>query len=309
MKSQAGIAVVAIVALAGPMRLGAAPGEPAPSEGPLPKVEAISKPSRDVTMSFPRPGRIAKVLVKVGDRVKAGQELARQDDVAELIQLEQLKAEAEDEIRIQAGEAQLDQRKVDSAKMDEALRLGAATAQEAEHARLDVTIAELSLALAKFENAQAKRKYREAAAQLERMKLLSPFDGAVEELLAEEGEAPDLQEKVIRVVNTDPLWVDAPAPKDLARRLKRGDQATVEFYVQDAARMPASNGKVIHIASVADSASGTLTVRLEVPNGVGRPAGERVFVSFAPAPAAAAAAGAGKDPIIIIVNQKVAQRP
>ena len=62
-------------------------------------IAAITRPSEDVTLSFVMPGRIAKVLVKEGDEVKAGQLLVQQDDAAELVQLEQLKAEAEDTVR------------------------------------------------------------------------------------------------------------------------------------------------------------------------------------------------------------------
>ena len=74
-------------------------------------VRAITRPSNDVTLSFLRPGRVAKVLVREGDDVKVGQELVRLDNEPELAQLEQLKAQAEDDTRVRAAEAQLAQRK------------------------------------------------------------------------------------------------------------------------------------------------------------------------------------------------------
>jgi len=46
-------------------------------------------------------------------------------------------------------------------------------------------------------------------------------------------------------------------------------------------REPTSTeGTIIFVAAVADAASGTLRVRVEVPNKTRRPAGEHVVVSF-----------------------------
>ncbi|MGB2819737.1 MAG: efflux RND transporter periplasmic adaptor subunit [Phycisphaerae bacterium] len=255
------------------------------------RIEAFTKPSGDATLSFVRPGRVAKVLVKEGDEVKAGQELIRLDDEAELAQLEQLKAQAEDDTRVRAAEAQLAQRKVDLKQKEEAFDKGAVTKMEVEHAALEVTISDLSLELAQFQRKQDQRKYQEACIQHSRMRLKSPIDGVVErpipgpgsvmtQGLVEAGESVDALEDVIRVVKIDPLWVDAPVPLGRARRLKRGGRAVVEFETDDVSRPLLVDAGIAHIAAIADAASGTLTVRVEAPNPTGRPAGERVYVSF-----------------------------
>ncbi len=258
------------------------------------RIEAITRPSEDAILSFVRPGRVAKVLVKEGDRVKAGDELIRLDDEAELAQLAQLKAQAEDETRVLAADAQLAQRRVDLKKIEWAHKQGAATELEVEHAKLDVTISELSLKLAEFEHRQAEMKYNEAKIQIDRMRITSPIDGVVERVLLEPGESADAMEKIIQVVKIDPLWVDVPVPLTQARRLETGsDNAVVEFPAADAGKMPKVAASIIHIAAVADSASGTLTVRVEAPNAGGRPAGEHVYVSFPQVRAARGQAPAG----------------
>ena len=255
------------------------------------RIEAFTKPSSDATLSFVRPGRVAKVLVKEGDEVKAGQELIRLDDEAELAQLEQLKAQAEDEIRVKAAEAKLAQMKVDLKQKEWAFDNGAATKMEVDHAVLEVKISELSLDLTEFTRKQDQRKYHEACIQHARMRLKSPIDGVVErplpgpgkplaQGLVEEGESVDALEQVIRVVKIDPLWVDAPVPLGRARRLKKGGKAVVEFETDDVSRPLLVDARITHIVAVADAASGTLTVRVEAPNSTGRPAGERVYVSF-----------------------------
>jgi multidrug efflux pump subunit AcrA (membrane-fusion protein) len=57
--------------------------------------------------------------------------------------------------------------------------------------------------------------------------------------------------------------------------LKVGDTMEVTF---PAAAQDRVKAKVVHVAAVADPASETRRVRLEVPNPGGRPAGERVRV-------------------------------
>lgn len=272
------------------------------------EVEAITEPSEDRTLSFVTPGLIATMAVidektgragaelKEGNVVKAGQVLVRLDDKVEQAQAEQLKAKADDTIRVDAQVAKLEQAKVDHKKFKEAFDRGAATALEVEHARLDVTIADLSLKLARFEQSQAKLEHKQKVLQIERMSIRSPIDGVVEEIFRRPGEAVNALEKVLRVVKIDPLWIDVPVPREQADTLRRGGRARVDFRLgagEGGAKRGIVEGKIIHIAAVADAASATRTVRVEVPNRLGRPAKENVTVRFL---APEEVAGAAPDP-------------
>lgn len=249
-------------------------------------VQAITKPSEDVTLSFIRPGRIAKVLVKDGQTVRAGDPLMQQDDTAELVQLRQLEAQAKNDTRVRAAEAQLAQKKVDANKLEEAFKKGAVSPMEFQHAVLDVLIADLTVELSEFEHEQDKLKYDEAKAQVDRMRLVSPISGRVEKVAVQEGEGRDAQQPVIRLVKIDPLHIDVPVPVRKAAGLSVGGAARVSFPQEPDVR---AEGKIVHIASVADSASDTLLVRVEVPNPALRRAGDHVVVRFEAAPAAASA--------------------
>jgi RND family efflux transporter MFP subunit len=260
--------------------IGAMAAMPLGAEAGDQKVEAITKPCKDVSLAFVRPGQIAKVFVKNGDQVKAGQELVVLDDVAERIQIEQLKAQEEDTTRLQAARAQLDQKKVDLKKMEEACRNGGATALEVDHAKLDVTIADLSVQLAGFEQKQAKLKHDEAKAQIDRMRLVSPIDGFVLKVLKEQGESADALEKVIRLVKIDPLKTDVAVPKVQADGLKTDMAAVVEFLGDKDQPPVRAEGKITFIANVDDAASETVTVTVETPNPSGRRAGQHVRVVF-----------------------------
>jgi len=240
-------------------------------------IRAVTNPSADITLSYVQPGRIAKVYFKEGEWVKAGQVLIQQDDAVEQIQLAQLQAASEDTTQIQASEASLAQKRVDLIKLEKAAANNAATELEVEYAKLNVTMAELSLQLAKFEHEQAKRKYNEQKVQIEKMSLKSPIDGRIENIHLETGESINALADVVRVVQIDPLWIDVPVPLIKATTLSYGKTAQVGFPNPNRASL---EGRIIYIAAVADAASNTLRVRIEVPNKSNRPAGEHVEIIF-----------------------------
>ena len=248
-----------------------------------PPIEAVSRPSKDVTLSFTRPGRVAEVLVIDGQAVTAGQMLVHLDDQVEQAALAQLKAQSDNTINIEAAEAQLAQSEVDLKKIEWAAERGAATPLEVEHAKLQVLIDSLRVRVAKFEKEQAARAYEESRLQLDRMKLVSSIDGVVETVTVEVGESVDALQDVIRIVAIDPLWIDVPTPLAQASGLRVGQPASVVLAEDEGGEGSSPVvGKIIHIASVADAASDTLMVRVEAPNGIARPAGQRMWVQFGP---------------------------
>jgi len=245
------------------------------------EIRAVTNPSADITLSYVQPGRIAKVYFKEGEWVKAGQVLIQQDDAVEQIQLAQLQAASEDTTQIQASEASLAQKIVDLKKLEKAAANNAATELEVEHSKLNVKMAELSLQLAKFEHEQAKRKYNELKVQIEKMSLKSPINGRIEKIHVETGESINALAEVVRVVQIDPLWIDVPVPLVKATTLNYGKTAQVGFPNPNRASL---EGRIIYIAAVADAASSTLRVRIEVPNKSNRPAGEHVEIIFPTSP-------------------------
>jgi RND family efflux transporter MFP subunit len=270
---------LAVGGWAGAWGAGAATGSGGASPSLAGGIRAITKPSADVAQSFVQPGRIAGVHFKEGDAVKAGQALVQQDDAAEQVLLAQLRAQSEDMTQIRASEASLAQKKVDLQKLEKAAASNAATALEVEHAKLDVTIAQLSLDLARFEHEQAGRKYQEQKIRVENMQLKSPIDGYIEKIEVEVGESVNTTIEVIRVVQVDPLWIDAPVPLAQAVGLKAGMTARVEL-AESGKKGSIGEGRISFVGAVADAASGTLRVKIEVPNKARRPAGEHVLVSF-----------------------------
>jgi hypothetical protein len=103
----------------------------------------------------------------------------------------------------------------------------------------------------------------------------------VEEVAIESGESPQPMKLAVRVVRTDPLWIDLIAPLALARNLKPGQSASISFPghgPQGTGTL--MKGRIIFVSAVSKAGSDTLRVRVEMDNPATRPAGERVGVSF-----------------------------
>ena len=242
------------------------------------EVQAITMPSADITLSFIVPGKISEIKVKEGDVVKKRQLLAILDDEPERIQAQQLKIQAADMNQILSAKAEYAQKQVDLQKLKAARNKGAASDWEIEHMGLSVRIAELTLAAAKIEREQYQRRYAQALSQLQRMRILSPSDGRVEKVFVETGESVEKLGPVVHLVKIDPLWLDVPVPLIYATPLALEQPVLVTFPGEETGA--SGDGRIIHISSVADAASDTLRVRVEISNPDGRPAGERVVVGF-----------------------------
>jgi RND family efflux transporter MFP subunit len=260
------------------LAMGALPGRPRAAEAAEAPdaIKAITTPSQDLTLSFTRAGRLAKVLVRRGQKVRAGELLAQLDDSVEQKQLALLKAKADNTTAVQTAQLKNQRAKAVLVKVQSAYASKAAPQRELEDAQLDVAMTEIYLAAAQLEHEQDVGKCEQARLDLDRMRLTSPADGEIERVIAKAGESVDALAPALRLVNVDPLWIDTPVPLDIGRRLSAGCKALVQLPGQAA---PAE-GKVIHVSRVADPASETLEVRVELPNPSARLAGEHVNVTF-----------------------------
>ncbi|MBT3198881.1 MAG: HlyD family efflux transporter periplasmic adaptor subunit [Phycisphaerales bacterium] len=263
----------------------------APDNKPVYQYTAIARASEDITVSATMAVRVEKVFVKDGDTVKPDQPLVQLDDKAERVQMEQLKAQADDKTHVEAAEAQLAQKKVDLAGIVEAREKNAATELELQHAKLEVTISALSLKLSKFEHSQNQLKYKQAAAQVARLLLRVPTSDKdkpddtfkVFKVFIARGESVDRLKEVIRIIKIDPLQIDVPVPETVVEKLKVKVKQNADVIFPNTTDPPVK-GTIIYVADEIDAASGTQTVRVEIPNPTGRPAGKKVSVRFAPTP-------------------------
>jgi len=252
----------------------------APVRADSESIEAIARARHDLQLSFTVAGQVEEILVSPGERVEAGQPLLRLDDEEMLANLGLLRLRAESTLEMDAAEAEWKMAQADEKRVRASYARDAAADFEVERAELETLRQRLRYELFGQRREEALRNYEQAKIRHERYTLRAPMAGIVEEIVIEPGEAIDALQPVIRVVVIDPLVVDAPAPTAATLNVESGDPAWVAF------RLPGMEepveGRITQVASVADAASETRRVRIEIPNPNRLPAGAAVDVVLDP---------------------------
>lgn len=241
----------------------------------IPGTGAIECP-RVVQPGFEVTGRIASLLVDQGDRVKAGDEVARID--AEVYRAEESAAvEAAELARVSLNRLRAD------IKRAEAQRTGAvAHAKRQEDAfksntisrdLLDQAIERASVAEAELERAKAAlaegesrlaselRVLEVSRAKLQRTVLRSPIDGVVLARLAEPGDVAVPGGAVLRIGDTAGVWASVWVDETFLPQLKPGQAATVDLRSAPGSSL---QGRVLRVGREVDRETRELLVDIEL---------------------------------------------
>lgn len=309
--------VVGIVALCAPLNgvclvshsMGAGRPQPEDAVPMSPRFDAVAegfggvksetRPSRDATMSFTFASEVRDVLVKGGQRVKKDDVLMRARDSEVVAALEQQKSLADSGLEIEGSRWAME---LAEFRFEQLKRGGSFTPSEFEELRIQAETSRVQHRIAEFNREQQQLRLKQLEAQAERYRLVAPFDGVVSQVFVDAGQAVNEQQKALRIVNTDQLWLDAWFGTDETMRanVHEGGRAWVLVDVPD--RPVMVEGRVIEVDPVADPVSQTRRIRVEIQNTAAWPAGTqaRVRISGPPAggnwavqPGAEGGAGAG----------------
>ena len=197
--------------------------------------ECIIEPYVDVEVSSPVSGVVETVEVRRGDDVKKGQVLLRLVSGVELAALELAKARADFAQRKNARNADLvEERLISSNEKDQI----------------------------ETEELLARLELREARERFALRTIRSPIDGVVTDVDVSPGEYVSDGE-IMRLAQLHPLNVEVVVPVAAFGSVARGMQATVRPEPPFEGDRTAT---VVIVDRVVDAASGTLGVRLELPN-------------------------------------------
>ena len=183
-------------------------------------VSGFITPYRTINVATAETGIFKDVLVKKGDRVKAGHVLAQLDDSVHASMLAIARQNMKSDGRLQAAklEHQIRVRRLN--KLQELIPRGSARPEEVDRAEADAAIAAAQL-LALQEDMVVKRlDYDRARVQLERRTVRAPARGIVVHVHKEAGEfAGPNDPHVVTIVQLDPLLAVFALPSRQARRL------------------------------------------------------------------------------------------
>ena len=254
------------------------PANAQPKDADRAGFECLIQPKIVVKLGTPVPGLIGEVLVDRGAIVKKGDVVARLDSYVEAAALELAKARATNDATVRASRAKLEfqKRKEDRAQqLRRSDHIAVSVADEAETAARvalnELNEAEVNLQLARLELSRAHEVLKQRT-------IVSPIDGVVVERTLGPGEYAFDQAHLMTISQIDPLHVETFLPLSEFGKLRAG--VTAEVYPEQPV-----GGKytatVAIVDQVFDAASGTIGVRLDLPNpGYVLPAGLRCRVHF-----------------------------
>jgi cobalt-zinc-cadmium efflux system membrane fusion protein len=221
-------------------------------------------------------GRILKVYVQIGDRVRAGQALATYDN----IELGELVGQYETAIassRKAAAEVEVAQRSLERAKG--LVTLGAVAQAETERRAAEYANTRASVAtqqsemfrieekLHRFglseEEIQELRNEKSSHREVSRDTLQAPFSGIVTKYDIAVGETVDTNRELFTVVDLSTVWVQADVYEKDIREIKRNSIARIKV---DAYPDRTFEGRITYISDLLDPKTRTVRVRCEVPN-------------------------------------------
>ena len=212
-------------------------------------------PNRDVKVSSLVPGRVAELKVAEGDRVTAGQLIAKIDDHAMRDQVAQAEA------AVQQANSNLENTKQNFARNQDLFQRGIAARKEMEDARNEQNQAEAAL---KTANAQLST----AQTQLTRTDIRTPINGTVVKRSVSGGEQVDgtSATPIVEVAELSEVELAANVPAASMARLKQGQEVPLKT---DA--LPGRNftGRIAAISQAVDPNSNAGLVRIRIANGDG----------------------------------------
>lgn len=224
--------------------------------------ECLLEPSDTVSIGSPVTGRIEQIPVERAQLVHEGQVVARLESTVELAALDVAKARAlaDGALRSRLASAELEnQRKVRAQHLYDGKAVSLDLREEVE---TQARVAEAELGRAREERQLAGLELQQARAALERRTIRTPIPGIVVERLMSPGEVVD-EETILRVARIDPLWVETLLPASEFGQIQIGTRAAVTPEVPGD---QVHTAQVVMVDRVVDPASGTFSVRLELPN-------------------------------------------
>jgi RND family efflux transporter MFP subunit len=239
--------------------------------------DCLIEPNMVVDVSSAVEGVVERFHVERSDFVDEGQLLLELESGVEIAAVNKARARSQMEgaLNSQRSSLEFNERRLNRVK--QLFKKGLVSSFEMDEAETQVELARAELQKAEDEQKLAILELQRAEETLNLRRIRSPFKGVVVERFKSPGESVE-DKPIVKLAQLDPLRVEVFMPASEFGNIKPGlyarvtpENATSEEYLTEA--------KLVD--RVIDAASGTFTVRLELPNPDQKiPSGLRCKVSF-----------------------------
>lgn len=277
----AAVKKLALVAIAGALfSVGCTRSEPIPTAAaaaPVKPAEAVAAPAaphfydtsgplvveNQVDVAAQRDGVVTSLLADVGTHVRKDQMLAQLDDRQLRADRDAADAKVKSlQFEFQHWQAEVKTRETDLARDEEMFKAQLITEKQVEHSRYSVEGGKFEAQREAQELKNAQDTLRSLDLELEKTRIVAPFDGVVGRRYIRVGQRIAANERTFWVTALAPVTVRFTVPQELAGKIHAGD--TVELWPQGSAEKQRHPAQVSIVSPVVDPSSGTIEVQARV---------------------------------------------
>lgn len=227
------------------------------------EIEGFTEPYRDLDVAASDTGIVASIDVKEGDRVQKDQILGTLDQKLLNATLEIAEKSRSAKGKINSAQADIRMKTDRAAKLAQLLTREHASQEEVDRSLVEKDVAEAQLLAVQEELLVRSLEYDRIKIQIEQRIVRSPIDGVVVKVNRDVGEFVSGNDPVIAtVVQLDPLIATYSIPSVFMKEIKA--EAPVDIRIGEG--KSTVQGTVDYISPVTDAQSGTIQVKVKVPN-------------------------------------------
>ncbi len=229
---------------------------------PTAELDCLVRPEMYVELSSPVETTLKAMLVKVGDTITKGQHLVQLENSVEAarVKLAQLQASIVSEIENRRIKLAFSKRNLERIRELHAKK--SVSSFDRDKAESEYALAKIELLKAREAHKQAQLNLKKVQSELALRTLKSPIDGIIIDNYVQIGESV-ANRPIMKLAQINPLRVELIAPTEYFGLIEK--DMKVEIYPEYPANR-AFKATVAVVDQLIDSASGSFTVRMVLPN-------------------------------------------
>ena len=243
----------------------------------IPQLDCVVEPHMVIDLSTQIDGIVETIAVERGDFVEINQILVTLDSGVERAAVDFARARADATSELRAGEVSVAFAERREERVQTLFQENAVSTDQFDEIETEARLAQLQLDQAQESTRLAELELRRAEETLKRHTIRSPIDGVVVQRYLSPGESVKFQ-PMLRLAQIDPLRVEVIVPVSAFGLIEVGQKAIVQ---PEEPMVGNYEAEIVIVDRVADAASGTFRVALDLPNeDYSLPSGLKCMVQF-----------------------------
>ena len=226
------------------------------------ELDCLVRPEMYIDLSSSVDSTMTALLVKTGDTIKKNQPLVQLEFSVEEAKVKLAELQAASFSEIENRKVQLKYANRNNQRLQSLYDKKSISLFEKDKAETEVALARIELSKARENKQIARLNLVRAQAELALRTINSPIDGIVIDTYARVGESV-ADRTIMKLAQIDPLRVELIVPAQYFGKIKPGEK--VEVYPEHPADKM-YQATVTVVDQLIDSASGSFTVRMALPN-------------------------------------------